>query len=259
MSDWKFCNVSLEQNPFDDVHCVHIGFYKEGEPVVCDDGTPFYINMFDYTENVYRSFDDIEWDTIKDWNEKDSLENAKQFAEDRLEENVYPVGGVKNISATVWWQMKQLLTAFYYDTVHNAAIGAKENWKLNHPDEEIEEENEEKMTAQDYIDEFMDYIVERYKERNETIEPDAEDIRIFSEDAGLEIDFINEKTSRDNVDAFACYDLIRELEFTEWKEYQHPTTIWDVAYIALFNALRTRDSEEFYQRCADKINEAQED
>lgn len=137
MSDWKFCNVELKQNPFDDVHCIHIGFYKNGEPVVCDDGTPFYINMFDYQEYVYRSFDDVEYETLENWTEQDSLEDAEQFAKDRLEENEN--NGVENISSVTWWQIEHLLTAFYYDTVHNAAIGAKENWKTNHPDEELED------------------------------------------------------------------------------------------------------------------------
>ena len=115
------------------------------------------------------------------------------------------------------------------------------------------------MTAKDYIDEFMDYVVERYQNSENRNDPDELDIRIFCEEEELVSDFITEKTSRDYVDAFACYDLIRELEFTEWKSYKEPQNIWDVARIALTEVFEDEDSDDLYRRCTDKINEAQED
>ena len=113
------------------------------------------------------------------------------------------------------------------------------------------------MTAQDYVDEFVNYLADWYceKEKANTTDVDeiAKNIRVFDEDNCCADEFVRTHTSRDFVDAFECYDLIRELEFTEWNREWMPENIWQLAEIALNEVFEYEDTEKLYRRCAEKI------
>lgn len=121
----------------------------------------------------------------------------------------------------------------------------------------------DQMTADDYVDAFVEFLSNWYRREEKPNTADVEElaqaIRIFDENNNACTNYIATQTSRDYVNAFECYNLIRDLSFTEWDCHKHPTTIWDIARLALEEVFEYEDSEKIYLRCAEQILNGKEE
>ena len=111
------------------------------------------------------------------------------------------------------------------------------------------------MTDTEYVDGYIDYVVDCYETNNEVDYSDGrklrESIEDYASEHGLPSDYCNNKSDCDN---YTAIELIKEHKCFDWSDSElSVTNLQQVIYYCVESQLCNYGYDNIYDRCVEKI------